>query len=147
MFFVPPPPCWNSLSCFIHFSPMQDGRAHVLAHPTGITVIAQSIRTRSIKTKILGLPTQPPPLPPSPPSHTHTTFSKHKTHFYSTGNPWSTVPGPWRAQESSHGHGTLSEVCSGKNTFSGTMGWLTARELRMRSIQFAMCVKNKETAL
>ena len=34
----------------------QDGRAHVLAHPNGITVIAQSIRTNNIKTKTLGLP-------------------------------------------------------------------------------------------
>ena len=55
----------------------QDGRAHVLAHPTGITIIAQSIRTRSIRTKILGLPTSPS-FPPchTPIPNTHT-FSQH----------------------------------------------------------------------
>ena len=34
--------------------PMKDGRAHVLAHPTGIQVIAQSLRTLNIRTKSLG---------------------------------------------------------------------------------------------
>lgn len=33
---------------------LQEGRGHVLAHPRGIAVIAQSIRSTNIKTKILG---------------------------------------------------------------------------------------------
>lgn len=32
-----------------------DGRAHVLAHPMGIVIIAQSLRTLNVKTKILAL--------------------------------------------------------------------------------------------
>ena len=33
----------------------QEGRAHVLAHPTGITIIAQSLKTNNPKIKVLGL--------------------------------------------------------------------------------------------
>lgn len=33
----------------------QDGRAHVLVHPNAITIIAQSLKTSSTRTKILGL--------------------------------------------------------------------------------------------
>ena len=31
---------------------MQNGRAHVLAHPSGIDIIAQSLSTENIKTKV-----------------------------------------------------------------------------------------------
>jgi dishevelled associated activator of morphogenesis len=31
---------------------LQNGRAHVLAHPTGINTIAQSLSTENIKTKV-----------------------------------------------------------------------------------------------
>lgn len=34
------------------YSALQTGRAHVLAHPTAINTIAQSLQTENIKTKI-----------------------------------------------------------------------------------------------
>ena len=34
---------------------LQTGRAHVLAHPTGVNVIAQSLSTENLKTKINAL--------------------------------------------------------------------------------------------
>ena len=37
------------------FSCFQTGRAHVLAHPTGVNVIAQSLSTENLKTKINAL--------------------------------------------------------------------------------------------
>ena len=40
------PKCMFSCSCF------QEGRAHVLAHPNSINIIAQSLSVENIKTKI-----------------------------------------------------------------------------------------------
>lgn len=34
---------------------LQNGRAHVLAHPTGISTVAQSLRCENIRTKIAAL--------------------------------------------------------------------------------------------
>ena len=39
----------------ITFYFFQTGRAHVLAHPTGVNVIAQSLSTENLKTKINAL--------------------------------------------------------------------------------------------
>ena len=41
-------------SCVMLFFGLQEGRAHVLAHPTGITIIAQSLKTNNPKIKVLG---------------------------------------------------------------------------------------------
>lgn len=43
-----------SLIIYDYLFPLQHGRAHVLAHPTCINVIAQSLITENIKTKIQG---------------------------------------------------------------------------------------------
>ena len=40
---------------YYFFSCFQTGRAHVLAHPTGVNVIAQSLSTENLKTKINAL--------------------------------------------------------------------------------------------
>ena len=45
----------NCLILITFYLFFQTGRAHVLAHPTGVNVIAQSLSTENLKTKINAL--------------------------------------------------------------------------------------------
>lgn len=74
----------------------------MLAHPTGITVIAQSLKTTNLKTKIL-----------SQLSASQCTVLNHHEVFliYSSGDPWGIVSGAWGPQEGPHCSCAFPAVC------------------------------------
>lgn len=109
------------------------GRAHVLGHCEGINIIAQSLGTENIKTKV----------PPEGKQWSFQNKIQWKWPFLvlvwlipfaclvevfdedfllpdcCAGDPGGSVLGAWRTQEGAGGHAALPEVCCRENPFSG----------------------------